>query len=109
MLDDSAFAGSMRTATGFMNQIELLASDTLAEVQEAEQLYRQVVEEVTARARQLADVWTARAFGLPELDETVWTGLAVLSCTAASSCPNTGGFWPRPATWRRNTAFSTGS
>ncbi len=76
MLDDSAFAGSMRTATGFMNQIELLRSDTLAEVQEAEQLYRQVIEEVTARARQLADVWTARLFGLPELDETVWNGLA---------------------------------
>lgn len=76
MLDDSAFAGSMRTATGFMNQIETLRSDTLAEVQEAEQLYRQVVEEVTARARQLADVWTARLFGLPELDKTVWNGLA---------------------------------
>ncbi len=76
MLDDSAFAGSMRTATGFMSQIEALKSDTLAEVQEAEQLYRQVVEEVTAKARQLADVWTARAFGLPQVDETLWSGLA---------------------------------
>jgi hypothetical protein len=66
----------MRTAAGFMNQIETLRSDTLAEVQQAEGLYRQVVEEVTARARQVADVWTARAFGLPDLDETVWNGLA---------------------------------
>jgi hypothetical protein len=76
MLDDSAFAGSMRTAAGFMSQIETLASDTLAEVQQAEGLYRRVVEEVTARARQLADVWTARAFGLPDLDPAVWNGLA---------------------------------
>ncbi|MBI1880068.1 MAG: Eco57I restriction-modification methylase domain-containing protein, partial [Chloroflexi bacterium] len=75
MLDDSAFAGSLRTATGFMSQIETLRGDTLAEVQEAEQLYRQVVEQITAQARHLADVWTARAFGL-EVDDTVWSGLA---------------------------------
>jgi hypothetical protein len=38
MLDDSAFAGSMRTAAGFMSQIETLRSDTLAQVQQAEGL-----------------------------------------------------------------------
>ncbi len=75
MLDDSAFAGSMRTASGFMSQIEQLHSDTLAEVKQAEQLYRQVIDEVTASARRLADVWSARAFGLPEMDETLWRGL----------------------------------
>ena len=72
MLDDSAFAGSMRTAAGFMGQIETVAQRYPGRGAEAEGLYRQVIEEVTARARQLADVWTARLFGLPDLDDTLW-------------------------------------
>ncbi|MCB0176494.1 MAG: N-6 DNA methylase, partial [Anaerolineae bacterium] len=74
MLDDSAFAGSMRTATNFMDQIEHLKGNTLAEIQEAEAVYRQVVDEVTAKARQLADVWTARQFGLT-MDDRLWPPL----------------------------------
>ena len=74
MLDDSAFAGSMRTATNFMDQIEHLTGNTVAEIQEAEAVYRQVVEEITAKARQLADIWTARQFGL-KMDDRLWLPL----------------------------------
>ncbi|MFQ5857384.1 MAG: Eco57I restriction-modification methylase domain-containing protein [Anaerolineae bacterium] len=75
MLDDSAFVASMRTATGFMDQIEALESETLEDVQEAERIYLDVVRDVTRKYRALADVWTARHFGL-ELDDTVWSALA---------------------------------
>jgi hypothetical protein len=75
MLDDSAFVSTMRTATGFMDSIERLRGETLAEVQEAADLYRKIVTEVTAKVRQLADIWTARAFGL-ELADELWPPLA---------------------------------
>ena len=75
MLDDSAFVGTMRTATGFMDSIEQLRGDTLAEVQEMADLYEKIVSEVTAKVRQLADLWTARAFGL-ELADALWPPLA---------------------------------
>ena len=75
MLDDSAFVGAIRTATGFMDSIERLRGETLAEVQEAADLYQKTVTEVTAKVRQLADIWTARAFGL-ELSDELWAPLA---------------------------------
>ena len=75
MLDDSAFVSTMRTAAGFMGSIEQLRGETLAEVQEAAELYQKIVTEVTARVRRLADIWTARAFGLALADE-LWPPLA---------------------------------
>lgn len=74
MLDDSAFVSSMRTASGFMDQIEALASETVADVREQERIYQETVRNVTRKFRVLADVWTARHFGL-ELDDDVWSGL----------------------------------
>ena len=75
MLDDSAFAGAMHTASGMMRLIEDLGSETLADVHRAEEVYRDSVRAVTERARLLGDVWTARHFGLA-LDETMWGGLS---------------------------------
>jgi hypothetical protein len=75
MLDDSAFVSTMRTAAGFMDSIEQLRGETLAEVQEAAELYQKIVTEVTARVRRLADIWAARAFGLALADE-LWPPLA---------------------------------
>jgi hypothetical protein len=75
MLDDSAFVSTMRTATGFMDSIERLRGETLAEVQHMAGLYRQVVTEVTAKVCRLADLWTARAFGLAAPEE-LWPALA---------------------------------
>ena len=75
MLDDSAFAGAMHTASGMMRLIEDLGSETLADVHRAEEVYRDSVRAVTERARLLGDVWTARHFGLA-LDETLWGGLS---------------------------------
>ncbi|MCO5244256.1 MAG: hypothetical protein M9927_10585 [Anaerolineae bacterium] len=64
MLDDSAFAGSMRTASRFMGDIERLGSETLADVHESERIYVETVRKTTERARRLADLWTAQHFGL---------------------------------------------
>jgi hypothetical protein len=75
MLDDSAFAGAMHTASGMMRLIEDLGSETLADVHRAEEVYRDSVRAVTERARLLGDVWTARHFGLA-LDDTIWGGLS---------------------------------
>ena len=75
MLDDSAFAGAMHTASGMMRLIEDLGSETLADVHRAEEVYRDSVRAVTEKARLLGDVWTARHFGLA-LDDTVWGGLS---------------------------------
>ncbi len=75
MLDDSAFVGAMRTATRFMDDIEALSGDSLDDVQQAERIYRQVAGQVTRQYRTLADVWTARHFGLA-LDDAAWSGLA---------------------------------
>ncbi len=75
MLDDSAFAGSMRTASRFMADIEQLGSETLADVHESERIYLETVRKSTERARLLADLWTARHFGLT-IPADVWPGLA---------------------------------
>ncbi len=61
MLDDSAFAGAMHTASGMMRLIEDLGSETLADVHRAEEVYRDSVRAVTEKARLLGDVWTALA------------------------------------------------
>ena len=74
MLDDSAFAGAMHTASGMMRLIEDLGSETLADVHRAEEVYRDSVPR-SPSARLLGDVWTARHFGLA-LDETMWGGLS---------------------------------
>ncbi len=74
MLEDSAFAGSMRTATGMMDLIEALGSETLADVHEAETIYRDSVRKVTEKARLVADLWTARHFGL-EIPDDQWQAL----------------------------------
>ena len=66
MLDDSAFVGSLRTATRWMGDIEGLSGETLAEVREAEQIYQQTVRDATRTLRTIADLWTARHFGLGE-------------------------------------------
>ena len=66
MLDDSAFVGSLRTATRWMGDIEGLSGETLAEVREAEQIYQQTVRDATRTLRTIADVWTAQHFGLGE-------------------------------------------
>jgi hypothetical protein len=65
----------MHTASGMMTLIEELGSETLADVHRAEQVYRESVRAVTEQARLLADIWTARHFGLA-LDDTIWGGLA---------------------------------
>ncbi len=75
MLDDSAFAGSMRTASRFMDDIERLGSETLADVHESERIYVETVRKTTEKARLLADLWTARHFGLAIADD-VWQPLA---------------------------------
>ncbi|MCO6450224.1 MAG: Eco57I restriction-modification methylase domain-containing protein [Caldilineales bacterium] len=75
MLNDTAFAGSMRTATGMMGLIESLGSDTLADVRQAETVYRDTVRAVTQKARLLADLWTARHFGL-DIPDDQWQSLA---------------------------------
>ena len=75
MLDDSAFAGSMRTASRFMGDIERLGSETLADVHESERIYVETVRKTTERARRLADLWTAQHFGLA-IAADQWPALA---------------------------------
>ncbi len=74
MLEDSAFVGHMRTATRFMDEIEGTEIESLDDVHRVEALYIDTVREVTRRYRTLADVLTARHFGL-EADETLLHGL----------------------------------
>lgn len=71
LLDDSAFVGGLRTATRYMSDIEALQSETLADVKEAERIYQQTRESVTRQLRRVANVWTARHFGLSIDDETL--------------------------------------
>jgi type I restriction-modification system DNA methylase subunit len=74
LFDDSAFVGQMRTATRFMQDIEAMASDTVEGVKEQERAYQSVVRDVTRQYRHLADLWTARYFGV-EYDAAMWPGL----------------------------------
>ncbi len=71
MTTDSAFAGAMVTANGLMAEIEAMRSDTVEDVHAAEALFRDQVRVQTAKARSVADVWTARHFGLA-IDEGTW-------------------------------------
>jgi hypothetical protein len=58
-----------------MDDIERLGSETLADVRESERIYLETVRKSTERARLLADLWTARHFGLAIADD-LWQGLA---------------------------------
>ena len=87
MLDDSAFAGSMRTASRFMGDIERLGSETLADVHESERIYVETVRKTTERARRLADLWTARTSGWPSRPTSGRRWPSTCCTAAASSCP----------------------
>jgi type I restriction-modification system DNA methylase subunit len=82
LFDDSAFVGQMRTATRFMQDIEAMASDTVEGVKEQERAYQSVVRDVTRQYRQLADLWTARYFGV-EYDAAMWPGLVAYATGGA--------------------------
>jgi hypothetical protein len=74
LLGDAHFTATIGGATGVMDRIEALAGDDLQQIRQAEQLYTQQARAATRPYRQLADVWTARHFGL-ELDDALWQGL----------------------------------
>jgi len=75
MLDDPDFARSMGLAVGSMWLIEETEGNTIAEVREQERLYADLRAELTRKHQQLADVATARDFGL-DVDATLWKGLS---------------------------------
>jgi len=74
MLDDPDFARSMSTAVGSMWLIEESAGSTIEQVREQERLYADLRAELTRKYQKLADVATARDFGLA-VDTTLWKGL----------------------------------
>ncbi|MFQ5857154.1 MAG: Eco57I restriction-modification methylase domain-containing protein [Anaerolineae bacterium] len=74
MLDDEAFVRSMQSATSFMEQIQALGSETPDHVRRADHLYHDRLRAVTQRYRALADIWTARHFGL-QVGSVLWSRL----------------------------------
>ncbi|RME42882.1 MAG: hypothetical protein D6791_16730, partial [Chloroflexi bacterium] len=74
MLDHDAFRASMQTATGFMRQIHTLGSETDDDVKEAGHLFHNRLDSATRRYRILADIWTARYFGL-QVGSALWSRL----------------------------------
>ena len=64
MFDDDAFRQSMMTAVDSMWLIEGTDSSTVEGVKEQARIYKQLREELTRRYRLLADLWTARYFGV---------------------------------------------
>lgn len=74
LLGDQDFSASIKGATDSMVRIEALAGETLDEVKEAERIFEEEVRTATRLYRQLADVWTARHFGL-ELNDDAWIQL----------------------------------
>jgi type I restriction-modification system DNA methylase subunit len=64
MFDDDTFRQSMMTAVDSMWLIEGTDSSTVKGVKEQERIYRELREELTRRYRLLADLWTARYFGV---------------------------------------------
>jgi type I restriction-modification system DNA methylase subunit len=64
MLEDSAFAASVKTATRWMEDIEEIRGESLAEVERAEEIYRDTVRSSTSKPRLIADIHAARDFGL---------------------------------------------
>ena len=64
MFEDDAFRQSMMTAVDSMWLIEGTDSSTVEGVKEQERIYRQLRGELTRRYRLLADLWTARYFGV---------------------------------------------
>ena len=74
MFEDDAFRQSMMTAVDSMWLIERTSSDDVAGVKEQERIYQELRDELTRRYRRLADLWTARYFGV-EYDVAMWPGL----------------------------------
>jgi very-short-patch-repair endonuclease len=75
MLDDPEFARSMSTAVDSMWLIEASDGITIEQVKEQERLYAALRSDLTRRYERLADVATARDFGV-EVDATLWRGLS---------------------------------
>lgn len=71
MLDDETFRRTMSTAVDSMWLIERTAGDSVAEVKEQERLYEELHDQLGRRFGSLADLMTARAFGLA-IDDSVW-------------------------------------
>src|SRR6266545_5244537 len=74
MFDDPDFARSISTAVGSMWLIEESAGSTIEQVREQERLYEDLRAELTRKYQKLADVATARDFGLA-VDTKLWKGL----------------------------------
>jgi type I restriction-modification system DNA methylase subunit len=74
MLDHEGFVCSMQTATSLMDQIRTLGSETEHHVRQAGHLYYDRLRTLTRRFRTLADVWTARHFGL-QIGSALWSQL----------------------------------
>lgn len=72
MLDHPAFATSMRHAADLASRVSATADATLSGPERATRLYRDRFQRATERYRRLADIWTARDFGLP-VGAAVWT------------------------------------
>jgi len=63
-LGSTTFQQSMSSARSLMDQIEAIAGDKLEQVQEAADLYEELVEEHTKAPRLVADMVLAQRFGL---------------------------------------------
>ncbi len=74
MLDDADFRQSMSTAVDSMWLIERTAGNTLAEVHEQERLYAMLRDSLTRKYARLADLSTARHFGIT-IDPQLWQPL----------------------------------
>ena len=75
MLDDPAFARSLGLAVDSMWLIETSAGSTIDDVREQERLYHDLRATLTRTHQRLADIATARQFGL-SVDPTLMRGLA---------------------------------
>lgn len=72
MLDDPAFAASMRQAANIISRVSNTVEATGSDPQRASRTYREQFQPATRRYRRLADIWTARDFGLP-VGTAVWS------------------------------------
>ncbi|MDQ7034880.1 MAG: Eco57I restriction-modification methylase domain-containing protein [Anaerolineae bacterium] len=75
LFGEEAFTLSVKSAVGQMTQIESIQADDIADVRRQEKMYDDLREKLQPY-RQLADVWTAREFGLTLKDgewEAVYT------------------------------------
>lgn len=74
MLDDADFRQSMSTAVDSMWLIERTTGDTVDEVHEQERLYAMLRDSLTRKYARLADLSTARHFGIT-IDPQLWQPL----------------------------------